>query len=58
MNTYYAFYKGKKIELEAETSYQAQEKAAITFKARKSYEVSVILVALSDKKEIVHVAVD
>jgi hypothetical protein len=45
MNTYHAFYKGKKIELETETSYAAQVKAAEMFKAKKSFEVDVILVA-------------
>ncbi len=58
MNTYHAFYKGKKIELQAETSYKAQQLAATQFKARKSYEVTVMLVAKADGVPIVHVAVD
>lgn len=45
MNTYHAFYKGKTIEIEAETSYKAQLAAASKFKAKKSYEVTVVLVA-------------
>lgn len=49
MNTYHAFYKGKKIELVADTSYQAQQKASEIFKARKSYDVTVCLVAINDK---------
>lgn len=49
MNTYHAFYRGKQIELTAETSYKAQLKAAEQFRARKSYEVTVILVATGDQ---------
>jgi len=45
MNTYHAFYKGKKIEVEAETSFAASRKAAGLFKARKAWEVTVVLVA-------------
>jgi len=56
MNTYHAFYNGKEIELKADSSYQAQQKAAITFKAKKSYQVTVVLVALEDNKEIVHIS--
>jgi hypothetical protein len=55
MNTYHAFYNGKEIELQADSIYQAQQKAAITFKAKKSYQVTVVLVALEDNKEIVHI---
>lgn len=43
MNGYIAFYKGKKTEVWADTSFQAQEKAAKFFKAKKSYEVTVVL---------------
>ena len=43
MNGYKAFYKGKTIEVFAETSYAAQKEAAKQFKARKEYEVSVML---------------
>lgn len=45
MNTYKAFYKGKQLEVEADTSYSAQKKAAEQFKAKKSYDVVVVLVA-------------
>lgn len=57
MNTYHAFYRGKQIELQADTSYHAQLKAAVTFGARKKYEVTVVLVAVGNR-EITHVAVD
>ncbi len=43
MNGYQAFYRGKTIEVYAETSFSAQKKAAEQFKAKKSYEVTVIL---------------
>ncbi len=43
MNKYAAFYKGKQIEVEAETSYAAQKKAAELFRAKKSYQVTVVL---------------
>lgn len=43
MNGYIGFYKGKQVEVKAETSYQAQQKAAEKFKARKSYQVTVVL---------------
>ena len=45
MNTYKAIYKRKCIEVEADTSYHAQVEAAKIFKAKKSYEVIVMLVA-------------
>jgi len=43
MNGYKAFYKKKVIDVYAETSYEAQQKAAKDFKAKKSYEVTVLL---------------
>lgn len=43
MNGYVCFYRGKRVEIYAATSYEAQEKAAAQFKARKSYEVAVVL---------------
>lgn len=42
-NGYIAMYKGKKLEVYASSSYEAQKKAALLFKARKSYEVDVYL---------------
>lgn len=47
MNTYHAFFKGKEIELEAPTSFVAQRDAAARLKARKPWEVTVVLVALA-----------
>lgn len=57
MSTYKAFYKGKTIELKADSSYQAQTKAAEQFKARKSYDVTVILLE-TDGKQVIHTFVD
>jgi len=44
MNKYEAFYRNRRVEVEANTSYEAQQKAALIFKAKKSYEVTVMLV--------------
>jgi len=43
MNGYIGFYKGKQFEVEAETSLQAQQKIAELAKAKKSYQVTVML---------------
>lgn len=43
INRYKAFYKDEVVEVQAETSFGAQVLAAERFKARKSYEVSVVL---------------
>jgi len=53
MNKYKAFYKNKTIEVDAETSFGAQEKAAEIFKAKRSYDVSVFLIQ-KNNKEVVH----
>lgn len=53
MNGYIAFYKGRKAEVHADTSYEAQKKAAALFKARKSYEVSVVL-AEKNSEQVTH----
>lgn len=44
MNTYKAFYKGKTVCVQAETSYSAQKIAAEKFKAKKQYEVLVVII--------------
>ena len=43
MNGYKAFYKGSECEVMANTSYEAQTKAAVKLKAKKSYDVTVVL---------------
>lgn len=57
MNGYIAFYKGRKIEVYAETSYEAQKKAAAQLKARKTYDVTVVLAEKSGAP-VTHVAAD
>lgn len=43
MNGYKAFYKGKSIEVHADTALQARDKAAREFRAKKAYDVTVVL---------------
>lgn len=43
MNGYKAFWRGKSIEVHADTSYKAQQIAAEKLKAKKAYEVTVML---------------
>lgn len=43
MNGYKAFYKAKTLEVYAETSYAAQQQAALKFKAKKTCDVTVVL---------------
>lgn len=54
MNHYKAFYRDKTIIVEAETTLAAQKLAATELKAKKSYEVAVVLVQ-QEEKQIVHV---
>jgi len=42
MFEFIAFYRGKQTVVQAATSYEAQLKAAAFFKAKKSYEVTVL----------------
>ena len=46
MNQYQAFYSGKTIQVEADTSREAQQKAAELFKVKpaKVYQVSVFII--------------
>jgi hypothetical protein len=43
MRTYIAFYKRQQITVTANSSYEAQQKAAAIFKAKKAYDVTVML---------------
>ena len=56
-NGYIAFYKGKRIEVYANTKYEAQQKAAKLLGAKKSYEVNIEL-AEKDGEQVIHKAVD
>ena len=54
MFTYLAFYKGKEITVNALRSYDAQLLAVKQFRAKKAYEVTVILAAKSNGEAVVH----
>jgi hypothetical protein len=43
MNGYICFYKGKRVEIYASTTHNAQIQAAQVMKAKRSYDVSVVL---------------
>jgi len=43
LRPYKAFYKGRTLDIEAKTSYEAQILAAKIFKAKKRYDVTVML---------------
>tara|TARA_R110000803_G_scaffold79057_3_gene144504 strand:- start:30197 stop:30373 length:177 start_codon:yes stop_codon:yes gene_type:complete len=53
MNNYNAYYKSKITNVNANTSFEAQEKAAIELKAKKRYEVTVVLCE-QEGKQIIH----
>jgi len=53
MNGYKAFYKDRQTEVMANTSFEAQKKAAEFFKAKKAYEVTVFLCE-KQGKQVVH----
>jgi len=53
MNGYKAFYRGKTLDVMAPTSREAQTIAAQKFKARKAYEVDVMLCQL-DGAQVTH----
>ena len=55
MNGYIGFYKGKKFEIYANTSYEAQKKIAIEQKIKKSYDITIVL-AEKDGGTETHVA--
>ena len=55
MNTYHAFYKGSKIELEAKDMYAANIEAAKLFKTKPTerWKISVLLAAMGTGKDAV-----
>jgi hypothetical protein len=63
MNGYVCFYGGKRIEVYAETSYSAQQKAQFEFqrmfprKKIRGFEITVGLAEIAGQ-QVVHVAVD
>jgi hypothetical protein len=56
MFSYICFYKGRQITVQALRSFDAQNIAAKKLKARRPWEVSVVLAARSDGSEVVHSA--
>ena len=53
MNGYVAFYKGKQLDVHAETPREAQLKAAELFRTKKTWDVTVVL-ATKDGKQVTH----
>ena len=55
MNGYVAIWKGKRIEVYADSTYEAQQKAQKEFgkRCKKGYEIAVVL-AEKDGKEVTH----
>ena len=52
MNKYECFWKSKRTTVEADSSYEAQQKAQTFFKAKKGYEITVMLVELNGKQYV------
>lgn len=53
MNGYVTFYKNKRHEVQAKSSYEAQQIAVKFFKAKKAHHVTVVL-AEKDGEQVVH----
>ena len=56
LNGYKALYRGKWRDVRSETSYGAQQIAALLFKAKKASEVRVFLCERKDGSQVTHVA--
>lgn len=54
MNGYKCFYNDKELDVWADTTLEAQEKAAKLFKAKKSWKVHVRLCELNGK-QVIHI---
>lgn len=58
MNGYVAFWQGKRLEVHANTAYEAQQKAAEAFgKRAKRWDVTVVL-AEQNGKPVTHIATE
>ncbi len=57
MNGYVCFYKGRRLEIYADTLLQARDKAAKEFKARKAWEVNCLLAEKSGE-QVIHIATE
>lgn len=53
MNTYACFYKGRQIDVEAATTYEAQQIAAAKLKVKKAHEIAVVLAA-KENEIVIH----
>lgn len=53
MNGYVCFYRGKRVEVYADSSYAAQQKAAALLKAKRTWDVAVVL-AEKNGEVVVH----
>ena len=53
MNGYVCFYRRKQIEVYADTTLEAQEKAAVVFKAKKAWEITTVL-AEQNGETVIH----
>jgi len=54
MRKYLCMWRSKKVEVDAETTYQAQIQAAVQLKAKRTYEVSVYLMTDSEGNAVEH----
>jgi len=55
MNGYIAFYRGRQVEVYADTSLQARDKAAQLLRVKKAYQITVVL-AEKDGEPVTHIA--
>ena len=53
MNGYIGLYKGRKYEVYANTTYEAQQKLVVQLKVKKSWEISVYLCE-KDGQTVIH----
>lgn len=56
MNKYLCFYNGRRLEVDANTSLEAQFIAAKKMKARKAYQVAILLVEKSGQPIVIDTA--
>lgn len=57
MYGYVCFYKGRRAEVYAPSSYDAQQEGARVLRAKKSYDVSVMLAERPDGSDVLHAPV-
>ncbi len=56
-NGYVTFFRGRRHEVRAVSTFEAQKKAAVFFKAKKAFEINVVLAEVNGTP-VTHVAVD